>query len=89
MLRNRSRVRVHRKPERLISEFCLPARQACEAGGNGEGMRIEQGEHMSFPPKFEDVEPLQLARELIRTMNSETVNAYKKGNPEPLNPEPL
>jgi hypothetical protein len=33
---------AYRKNEPLIREFCLPARQACEAGGNGEGMRIEQ-----------------------------------------------
>ena len=35
------RFRVYRKFEPLIREFCLPARQACEAGGNGEGMKIE------------------------------------------------
>jgi hypothetical protein len=28
--------------EKLNREFFLPTRQACEAGGNGEGMRIEQ-----------------------------------------------
>mgnify|MGYP001120648972 CR=1 FL=1 len=27
-----------------------------------EGMRIERGEHMSYPPKFEDIEAWQLAR---------------------------
>ena len=59
MISNRSEVqgsRVYRKSEPLICEFCLPARQACEAGGNEIGMRIERGEHMSYPPKFEDIE---------------------------------
>ena len=42
--------------EPLIREFCPPARQACKAGGNGIGMRIKRGEHMSYPHKFEDNE---------------------------------
>jgi len=33
---------------------------------------------MSYPPKFEDIEAWQLARELTRKVN-------EKGNPEPLN----
>jgi hypothetical protein len=57
----------------LIREFCLPARQACEAGGNGEGMRIKLGEHMSSPPKFEDIGAWQLARELTRKVNGRKV----------------
>ena len=32
---------VYREIEPLIHEFFLPTRQACEAGGNGEGVRIE------------------------------------------------
>jgi hypothetical protein len=33
---------VYQKFELLIREFFLPTRQACEAGGNGEGIKIEQ-----------------------------------------------
>jgi hypothetical protein len=29
-------------------------------------MKIERGEHMSYPPKFEDIEAWQLARDLAR-----------------------
>jgi hypothetical protein len=36
------RFRVYRKFEPLIREFFLPTRQTCEAGGNGEGIKIEQ-----------------------------------------------
>jgi len=45
-------------------------------------MRIEQGEHMSYPPKFEDVKAWQLARELTRKVNERKVTL----NPEPVNP---
>jgi hypothetical protein len=36
-------------------------------------MRIERGEHMSYSPKFEDVEAWQLARELTRKVNERKV----------------
>jgi hypothetical protein len=36
---------VHQKSEPLIREFFLPTRQACEAGGNGEGVK-KRGGHM-------------------------------------------
>jgi len=57
-------------------------------------MKIEQGEHMSYPPKFEDVVAWQLARELTRKLTKEntpeprTFEPLQKGNPEPLNLEP-
>ncbi len=38
-------------------------------------MRIERGEHMSFPHKFEDIEAWQLARELIRKVYGLTKKA--------------
>ena len=38
-------------------------------------MKIERVEHMSYPPKFEDIEAWQLARDLTRKVT-------KKSNPE-------
>jgi len=32
----------------LIPEFFLPTRQACEAGGNGEGVRKKRGEQSTI-----------------------------------------
>ena len=60
-------------------------------------MRIEREEHMSYPPKFEDIEAClrathrqawQLARELTRKVYGLTKKAKfvrDFGNPEPLN----
>ncbi len=45
--------RVYQKFEPLIREFFLPTRQACEAGGSVEGMRIENN------PQPLNPEPLQ------------------------------
>ena len=42
-------------------------------------MKIERGEHMSYPPKFEDIEAWQFARELT------SQGQRNKGNPEPVN----
>jgi hypothetical protein len=36
-------------------------------------VRIERGKHMSYPPKFEDVEAWQLARGLTRKANGKKV----------------
>jgi hypothetical protein len=43
------RFRVYQKFEPLIREFFLPTRQVCEAGGNGESMRIENN-HQPLNP---------------------------------------
>ena len=51
-------------------------------------MKIKQGEHMSYPPKFEDIEALQLTRELARKVNKRkaTLEPLNLLTPEPLNP---
>jgi len=36
-------------------------------------MRIERGEHMSYPPKFEDIGAWHLARDLTRKVNGRKV----------------
>jgi hypothetical protein len=41
-------------------------------------MKIERGEHMSYPPKFEDIEAWQLVREVARKSNQQSIM-----NPEP------
>jgi hypothetical protein len=36
-------------------------------------MRIEQGEHISYPPKFENIDAWQLARELTYKVNERRI----------------
>jgi len=72
----------------LIREFFLPTRQACEAGGNGKGVRKKRGEHMSYSLKFENIGAWHLAREVARKSNQQSSINNHQSNKVTLNGEP-